>query len=177
MILIIGATNRANSMTSKVAQKCIQIVKTLVVEEVQFLDLSKVSDFGLSPEMYSSETQSKELAKIQDELLKKAEKWVIVLPEYNGGIPGIFKLFIDALSIRDKDETFKGRSAALIGVAAGRAGNLRGLDYMTNCLHYLGMNVNSEKLPISSIGSVYESGEMNEGTATVIENILTPFCK
>ncbi len=177
MILIISATNRANSMTSKVSMKCKELLERSVTEEVQLLDLANVENFGLSSQMYSPDNQSEELRRIQDDLLKKSSKWILVLPEYNGGLPGIFKLFIDAVSIRDKDETFRGRHAALIGVAAGRAGNLRGLDYLTNCLNYLGMHVHSNKLPISSLGRVYDSGEMDEGTSNVLDTLLMEFCK
>lgn len=45
----------------------------------------------------------------------------------------------------------------LVGVANGRAGNLRGIDNMTNMCHYMKMDVFHEKLPLSNI-----SAELNE---------------
>jgi NAD(P)H-dependent FMN reductase len=41
----------------------------------------------------------------------------------------------------------------LVGVANGRAGNLRGIDNMTNMCHYMKMNVFFNKLPLSSISA------------------------
>jgi len=105
-----------------------------------------------------------------------ADKWVLILAEYNGGVPGIFKLLIDAISVRNKDG-LKGKEVLLIGVAAGRAGNLRGLDYMTNCLNYLGMKVHPQKMPISLINKVLSDGKLEEHTHGSLKSLLENFAK
>jgi NAD(P)H-dependent FMN reductase len=56
-------------------------------------------------------------------------------------------LFIDSV----KPELYKNKTFALVGVGTGRGGNLRGLDQLTNVLHYLGADVVSFKLPLSRI--------------------------
>ncbi len=70
------------------------------------------------------------------------------MPEYNGGVPGILKLLIDGSDIK---KCWYNKVACIAGVAAGRAGNLRGLDHLTNMLNYIQMDVIKNKLPISSI--------------------------
>ena len=49
----------------------------------------------------------------------------------------------------------------LVGVADGRAGNLRGMEHLTGILQYLKLHVYHNKLPISVINKVFdESGNM-----------------
>lgn len=62
--------------------------------------------------------------------------------------PGILKLMMDNSDIR---QCWWHKKAAMVGVADGRGGNLRGIEHMTNILHYLKMNVLYNKLPISKI--------------------------
>ena len=85
------------------------------------------------------------------------------MPEYNGSIPGIFKTFIDSCNI---DTCFRGKKAALVGIAAGRAGNLRGLDHLTDILHHSGCEVLSYKLPISSIRQLFDENNEFKTTET-----------
>jgi hypothetical protein len=40
-----------------------------------------------------------------------------------------------------------------VGEAAGRAGNLRGMDHLTNIFNHMKMNVLNLKIPISSVES------------------------
>ncbi|MBK6784946.1 MAG: NAD(P)H-dependent oxidoreductase [Saprospiraceae bacterium] len=35
--------------------------------------------------------------------------WIIIAPEYNGSFPGILKLFLDVLSVKQAKETFHGK--------------------------------------------------------------------
>ena len=79
-----------------------------------------------------------------------------VIPEYNGSFPGIFKAFIDASDIRS---SFHGKKVCLIGVSDGRAGNLRGMDHLTNICGHMKMNVLNLKIPISSVGSLIDTDE------------------
>jgi NAD(P)H-dependent FMN reductase len=127
--------------------------------------------------MYNPERQSTALAAIQDKYLIPATKLYIVVPEYNGDIPGIFKLFIDACSIREYAASFHGgKKAALVGVAAGRAGGLRGLESMTGFLNYLKINVLPHKLPISSIGTLLTDDQLtDEDTIKVLTEQVQEF--
>ncbi len=176
MITIISGTNRIGSHSLKVSNICKSIVEKQN-HVSHLIDLKMMSSTNLSSEMYLPDNQGSELSTVQDEILMPSKKWIIVIPEYNGGVPGIFKLFIDIISTRQKDQTFHNTSALLIGVAAGRAGNARGLDYLTNCLNYLGTNVFPTKLPISSINQVLTEGELNAGTYETLETTISNFLK
>ena len=101
--------------------------------------------------MYQNKKQSKSLRKIQEEVMIPAEKFLVISPEYNGSFPGVLKLFLDACSIHEYQSTFKGKKAGLVGIATGRAGNLRGMDHLATVFNHVGTEVMANKLPISKI--------------------------
>jgi chromate reductase, NAD(P)H dehydrogenase (quinone) len=72
------------------------------------------------------------------------------VPEYNGTFPGVFKMLLDNSDIKT---AWWHKRAMLVGVAAGRAGNLRGLDHLTNILNYIKVLVLPSKVPISNIAA------------------------
>jgi NAD(P)H-dependent FMN reductase len=151
MITVIAATNRKDSEALDFAKFYAQVLSTQTDEEVKLLALEEEAHDWFHPNMYAEEGQSASVARLQDEYMIPAAKFVFVIPEYNGSFPGALKLFLDACSVRAYHETFRGKKAALLGVATGRAGNLRGMDHLTGILHYLGMIVLPNKLPVSSI--------------------------
>lgn len=177
MITVISGTNRKGSETSHVAKHIFNELSKISGEEVKFLDLQDIPSDWFHNAMYSAENQSESLTAIQDEYILPADKLFFVTPEYNGGFPGVVKLFIDACSIRKYKENFQGKKAALVGVASGRAGNLRGMEHLTGVLNYLGTTVYPQKLPVSSIGSVLDENKkiVNKDTLSALEKLCTGF--
>lgn len=116
------------------------------------------------------------LLKIESELLIPTEKFLFVMPEYNGSFPGILKLLIDNTDIR---QCWWYKKAAMVGVADGRGGNLRGIEHMTNILHYLRMNVLYNKIPLSKIKEeIDEKGNLLiPATANAIAHQIEEFLK
>jgi len=176
MILILSGTNRKGSNTRKIAEYVNNAIKEMTDEEVKFLSLEDVPNSILNDDMYSGDKMPADIVAIQDEYILPTDKWIILSPEYNGSFAGILKLFIDAMSMRKYAENFKGKSGALIGVASGRAGNLRGLEHLTGFLNYLGMHIHPSKLPISSISNVLDDNDTpDEGTQKAIKDLLRGF--
>jgi chromate reductase, NAD(P)H dehydrogenase (quinone) len=165
MILIISGTNRVGSNTLKVAKHYEKILKTKG-ETVEVLSLESLKS------LHKDEV----FTQIEETYLKPAEKFIILSPEYNGSIAGILKLMID---LTDLKNVWYGKKAALVGVANGRAGNLRGLDHLTNMLHYIKVNVMPNKLPISVVATLLnEDGSFkDEGTQKTIEAQIDEFIK
>jgi NAD(P)H-dependent FMN reductase len=177
MITVFSGTNRKNSRTRLVAEYIYGLLVEQAEEEVQFFSLEDLPNDMISVDMYSPEGQSKALAAIQDEYMIPTTKFYFVVPEYNGGIPGIFKLFLDACSIRDYAGNFKGgKKAALTGVASGRSGAARGMEYMTGFLNYLTIQVLPNKLPVSQIEALLENNELtNEQAKKAIQAQVSQF--
>jgi len=163
MITIISGTNRYESETERIAETIYKILSERVGDQVQLLKLFELPKDFIHPEMYAKQGQSPAINKIQDQYMRNADKFWFVFPEYNGGVPGILKLFIDAISVRDLGVTFHNKKACLTGISSGRAGNLRGMDHFASVLNYLKVIVWHNRLPISSIHSLLgASGEIED---------------
>lgn len=171
MITVLAATNRKNSRTSLVANTYFNKLKAKT-ENVQLVDLADLPTDFVHSDMYANPSQS--FVDFQEKYLTPTKKFMILIPEYNGGISGIFKLVIDASDIT---KCWYHKKVALTGVAAGRAGNLRGLDHLTNMLNYIKMDVLKNKLPISGIGGLIDENDklVDEATLTVIDQQIEEF--
>ena len=177
MITIISGTNRKNSETEKVARMIYNLVNKMADQEVKLLLLTELPTDFVSNEMYTASGQHMDIGVMQDEYMLPANKFWFVFPEYNGGVPGVLKLFLDAVSVRSLGDTFKGKKACLTGISTGRAGNLRGIDHLTNILNYLQVIVHPNRLPISSISNLKdENGVLGDiETLEVINKQLEDF--
>ena len=162
MITIVSSTNRKQSEALQFARHYEQRLREKTDQEVKLLALENIPHDWFHPDMYAKGGQSESLSALQDEYLLPAEKFVFIIPEYNGGVPGALKLFIDGCSVRAYKPTFKGKKAALVGIATGRAGNLRGMDHMTDILHHVGTVVLRNELPISSIERITDGDPIRQ---------------
>lgn len=117
-----------------------------------------------------------EMTLLEQQYLVPAEKFVFIMPEYNGSFPGILKTMIDNSDIKN---CWWYKKVMLVGVADGRGGNLRGIEHMTNILHYMRMNVLYNKLPLSRINDEIdmEGNLLREPTARAIEQQIDEFIK
>lgn len=175
MISIISGTNRPNSKTLKAAELYKSVLEKRN-EDVQLLNLEDLPDNFYNSAMYNGDAMSDELKAIQDKYFLEADKVIIVSPEYNGCFPGIVKMFIDAISVREYKKTFSQRKFALVGVASGRAGNLYGMCALTIVLNHVGSIVYPNKLPLSSIGAVLdEAGNWDAKLVTDVEGHIDGF--
>jgi NAD(P)H-dependent FMN reductase len=152
-ILILSCTNRLNSNTLKVSR----IYRELLIEQgidapiLDFMDLPR--DIAFS-EAFGHRTA--EFEQLLNLMVIPNRKFIFVMPEYNGSFPGILKVFLDSVPPREWND----KKACMVGVADGRAGNLRGMEHLTGILNYLKMHVYHNKLPISVVNKVFT----NEGT-------------
>jgi len=144
MITIIASTNRHGSSTLKLAQ---YYHKKLVEKgvEAKLLSLTQLPDNIIATDMYGQ--RSPEFQLIQD-IVTETEKFLFVIPEYNGSFPGVLKVFIDACAF---PESFYDKKAALVGVSSGKYGNIRGVDHFTGVCNYMHMHVLPLKIHIPSI--------------------------
>lgn len=150
MILVISGTNRQNNVTSRVAATYQQLLKESGQESL-LLNLEDLPiDFVFNNDVMGNSSPA--FSDIVKRFIVPADKLVVIVPEYNGGMTGVLKAFIDGIW----PEQLYGKKAALVGVASGRAGNLRGLDHLTNIFHYLEITVLPFKVPISSVDNLLD---------------------
>lgn len=172
-ITIISGTNRDDSYTLKVAQFYHSIVKEKShnrnVWLADFRDLPKDIAFE---EVYGKRTKTFDA--YVEKYIGASDKFFWIVPEYNGSFAGITKVFIDAVHPR----YFYYKKVCLVGVASGRAGNLRGIDQLAMVLQYLRMNVFYNKLPISRIEDVWnEKGPKTEEQKQAVISQIDEFLK
>lgn len=165
MITVFSGTNRPNSLTSKYAKHCFDLMEKKRPGEVQYFSMEDMPVDCIHADMYSAATQSSSLTTIQDKYVLAADAFFIVSPEYNGSFPGILKTFIDACSIREYGKSFAKKKAGLLGVASGRAGNFRGLEHLTGIFHHMDCNVMSKALPLGQSNlALNEEGKIEDET-------------
>jgi NAD(P)H-dependent FMN reductase len=172
MIHVISATTRGGSFSFKVAEKYLQLIE----EAGQDARLFSLDDMPLGA--YNDQVYRKGNHQLKDyghRIFLPEARFVVIAPEYNGSIPGVLKLLIDVCD----PEIFAGKKFALVGVSSGRAGNLRGMDHLTDILHYLRAEVYSLKQPVSRIRQLTnEEKELaDEETIEVLRKQLTGFLK
>lgn len=150
MTLIVSATNRINSNTYRVAK---YYQKTLASKglETQFLSLTDLPETLIHSDLYGKRSEA--FQNIQNQVTE-AQKFIFVIPEYNGSFPGILKLFIDACKFPD---SFFDKKVALIGISTGKYGNIRGIEHFTGICNYINMHVLPLKIHIP-----YVNLELNE---------------
>jgi chromate reductase len=176
MITIISGTNRKDSKTAIVAKHYANSVSTKTNQTVNLVDLEKIQSDLLHADMYNPEAMKDALKTLQDNMIIPADKFIFVIPEYNGSYPGIVKLFLDAISVRNYKGNFAEKKALLVGVASGRAGCLRGMDHLNGTLNHVGIAVHPNKLPLSSIEALLdENQQLNEDITTVINTQIEAF--
>ncbi|TKD66999.1 NADPH-dependent FMN reductase [Flavobacterium sp. ASW18X] len=163
MITILSGSNRNDNHTLKFAQLAKQLLQKTTKEEVVLVDMAALASWSVTGDMYGNTSQPAVIKQLQDEIIIPSQKFWFFVPEYNGSYPGIVKLVLDAISVRDSKESFQNKKAIVTGVASGRAGNLRGMDHLADVLNHLGMFVHPNKLPISSIYKYMDDNKMVVG--------------
>ncbi len=172
MITIISGTNRPDSNTENIASNIQHLAEKQGIKAIN-LSLKELPDAFMNPSHYGNPPES--FSQILKERIESVDRFIFILPEYNGSYPGIAKLFLDVIH----PKTWQGKKAALVGVSTGRAGNLRGLDHFAAVLNYLKMEVYSQKIPLSQVhenldsDGVLSNPEYTELLTKQIESLKT----
>ncbi len=158
MTTVICGTNRENSNSSIISKIYEQLIKK-EEEQVAVLYLKDLPKSFAYDQINGD--KSDEFKFVVENYIKASNRFVFVIPEYNGGFPGVLKSFIDSVP----PEYFYYKKAALVGISSGHAGALRPLDQFTNILHYLKVEVFSNKPKLSSIESLLDDDKINDADA------------
>lgn len=173
MITIISGTNNINSYTRIISQLYHEELNKHTQDVLSF-SLEEMDGLTLHNCIYNSADANIKL--MEEKYFAKSDKLLFVIPEYNGSYPGILKLLFDAMDVK---KYLYGKKAGIVGVATGRAGNLRGIDHLTSIMQHMNINVLPRILPISSVKK--ELNELNqlsnEGTVAVFKRHVEEFWK
>ena len=109
------------------------------------MSLTELPDTFIATDLYGKRSEA---FKLILDAINPSDKFLFVIPEYNGSYPGVLKVFVDAC---DFPETFYEKKAALVGISSGKYGNIRGVDHFTGVCHYFSLHVLPLKLHIANI--------------------------
>jgi chromate reductase, NAD(P)H dehydrogenase (quinone) len=144
---IILGTNRRKGNTAKVVDHIDAIYRALG-QPTEVIDLA-----GLPPEIFSSSSYAEKPAEFKpfaDAVLNCAGLHVVT-PEYNGGVPGILKYFIDMLKF---PESFQRKPVCFTGLSAGDLGGLRSVEQLQTIFIYRKAYLFPERVLIPLIGNL-----------------------
>ncbi|MFD2245650.1 NADPH-dependent FMN reductase [Pontibacter ruber] len=156
MITIITGTNRPSSNSRAVANIYSELLRKRGVAS-QILDLADLPADFTATALYDNTGTNEAFNKLSS-LIASSDKFVFIVPEYNGSFPGVLKAFIDGL---EYPNTFKNKKAALVGLSSGVQGSGLAMSHLTDIFNYLGMHVLALKPRLAQIEK-----NLKEGTIT-----------
>ncbi|WP_428653659.1 NADPH-dependent FMN reductase [Runella sp.] len=143
MITIVVGTNRRNSKSKQVALFYQKLLTELHAES-QLLDIAELPDDFIRTALYENNGKN-EVFNVYRKLMRDSEKFVFIVPEYNGSYPGALKVFIDGLGYPSE---LKHKKAALVGISDGVQGSALALSHLIDVFHYLGLNILAQRVKI-----------------------------
>jgi NAD(P)H-dependent FMN reductase len=159
LTLIVG-TNRPGSNTRRVARLVEDIYAGLNVP-LRVLDLAQLPPEIFAPSSYGDKPAS--FAPFADAILQ-AEGLIVVTPEYNGGMPGVLKYFIDMLKF---PESFEQRPVCFVGLAAGMWGALRPVEQLQAIFGYRNAFLYPDRVFLPRIGEqLTDAGKLKDPEIT-----------
>ncbi len=152
MIGIIIGTNRKEAVSKQVAA----YYEKLLAKKQQstlLIDLKDMPDNMITSGLYDQAGKSEQFQKRLQEKVDQCQKFIVVVPEYNGSFPGVLKVFIDGLKFPD---SVKSKKCALVGVSDGVQGGVLAMSHLTDIFNYLGMHVLALKPKLSRISQHFD---------------------
>lgn len=145
---IISSTNRKGALSYQLAW----VYKKLMAEagiEANLIDLEQLPPDFIFTALYDNSKKNQVFNEFQ-RVISDSQKFVFIVPEYNGSFPGVLKSFIDGL---EYPASFKNKKAALVGISSGNQGSALALSHLTDIFNYLGMHVLAHKPRLMRIES------------------------
>jgi chromate reductase len=155
MITLIAGTNRAGSRTKQIAQHVDAIYADLKVPRT-VLDLATLPLEMFAPAAYAEKPPSFQPFAAA---ILQSTGLVVITPEYNGGIPGVLKYFIDLLKF---PESFCKRPVCFVGLSAGQWGALRPVEQLQAIFGYRNAFIYPERVLVARVAETLdESGRLS----------------
>jgi len=156
MIAIISGTNRPGANTRKVVTNLERIYRDLGAV-TQLVDLAHLPPAIFDPASYGDKPAA---FRPYSETILAARGLVLVTPEYNGGMPGVLKYFIDMLKF---PESFEAKPVCFVGLSAGIWGALRPVEQLQQIFGYRNAYLFPQRVFLPGIHALLnEAGELTD---------------
>ena len=157
MITVVCSTNRKDAVSNTIANIYLDVLKSQGADH-QYINLADLPEDFTSSALYENSGKNEVFNKYR-EMMATSEKFVFIVPEYNGSFPGVLKAFIDGLEFPD---SFTGKKAALVGVSSGIQGAGLALSHLTDIFNYCGTHVLAFKPKLMHVEDNMTGGKLNE---------------
>jgi chromate reductase, NAD(P)H dehydrogenase (quinone) len=157
MITIVSSTNRNNSKSLEFSKHYQSSLAGMGVEST-ILDLSLLPTDFTHTALYENSGKNTAFNEFRNQV-EISQKFIFIVPEYNGSFPGVLKSFIDGLKYPD---SFTGKKAMLVGISAGVQGGALALSHLNDILNYLNMHVYGTRLKLPMFDKTFVSGTITD---------------
>jgi len=157
MIKIVSGTNRNDSVSKSVAHQYHEILMEKG-SPCDVLDLNLLPQDFIMSALYENEGKNQEFNLFRDQIIA-ADKFVFIVPEYNGSFPGVLKAFIDGLPYK---QVFNDKKCALVGISTGTQGAGLALSHLTDIFNYMGMHVLAYKVKLARIKGIMTENKISD---------------
>ena len=147
-IHILSSTDRPGSNALKVAN----YVSGLMDKEIEN-EVFSLEDFPFNDVVGGRYGDDIESVDEYNERFLDADGILFIVPEYNGGFPGVLKLFIDYLPF---PEALEKMPVSIIGEAAGSFGALRPIEHLQGILGYRNALLYPERIYIKDVNNTFD---------------------
>lgn len=147
-IHILSSTDRPGSNALKVSK----YVKGVLSERSE-VEIFSLKDYPLQDVVGGKYNEEVESVTSFNNRFLDADGFLFVIPEYNGGFPGILKLFYDYLPF---PEAFQRVPVSLVGEAAGAFGALRPVEQFAQLLSYRNAHIFPDSMYIQRVNDSFD---------------------
>jgi chromate reductase, NAD(P)H dehydrogenase (quinone) len=161
----VATTNRKNSKTYKVAEYYQNLLNEFQAEN-EILSLENLpEDFAFSA-LYENAGKNPEF-NLHKDRMDAADKFVFIVPEYNGSFPGVLKTFIDGLGWPN---SLSNKKAAFVSISDGVLGGAHAISHLTDIFHYLNCTVLPILVRIPFMKKNFSEGDIQD---PFIKNLMS----
>ncbi len=150
MILVVSGTNRLGSNALKIARQ-VWAIHQAMDATAALLDLTELPLGLLAPQAYERKPEA--FAPMAATFLK-ADGVAMVVPEYQGSLPGALKLFLD---MTPAPESFERQAFCFIGLSTGRGGGVRPVEHLQQILAHGKAHLYPERVFLPRVSALLDA--------------------
>jgi chromate reductase, NAD(P)H dehydrogenase (quinone) len=168
-IAIIYGTNREGAYSLRLAEN-LEVIVNKAGHTAQLLDLKL-----LPVEIFKSASYEERPGsfKAWQQSITESDGLIFCIPEYNGGVPGSLKYFMDML---EYPGSFMGRPICLLGLSAGHSGATNALGELERLLIFQKANLFGDKVSIPRCTTeIASDGKLQPALLNEITGAITSF--
>jgi len=154
-ILLVCGTNRKDSLSLPVTKAYEEILNKSNISTTLINLQHLPHDFAFSA-LYDNLGKNDSFSLFSKAVLDH-NKYIFVVPEYNGSFPGVLKTFIDGLPYPG---AFRTPKCALVGLSSGGHNASLALSHLTDIFNFCGMNVLAYQPRLEHIEQFVKDGQI-----------------